>query len=335
MDLAFLSAARERNLLSDSHKQKQFIPFDPRTRRTEVVLESEGKEFRVMKGAVEVVTQACGLDPRGDGIEDRVERLAARGYRVLGVAVSNPSGNFRFCGIVALYDAPRPDSRDFMGRLNGLGVSVKMLTGDALPVAREISEQVGLGNSMMRTQDFKREAESQPLKAAEMAERSSGFAEVYPEDKYVIVKSLQSRGHVTGMTGDGVNDTPALKQAEVGIAVSSATDVAKGAASAVLTEEGLSKVVALVEVGRMIYQRIVTWILNKIVKTFDVAVFVALAFLLTGYYVVSALDIIPLLFLVDFVTVSLATDRVRWSRQPERWNVSGLAEGDGRREQAD
>lgn len=140
----------------------------------------------------------------------------------------------------------------------------------------------------------------------------------------MIVKSLQSGGHITGMTGDGVNDAPALRQAEVGIAVSDATDVAKGAASAVLTEEGLSNVVSLVEIGRMIYQRMVTWILNKVVKTFEVAMFIALAFLLTGYYVVSALDIVLLLFVVGFVTISLSTDRVRWSKQPEKWNVSGL-----------
>ena len=160
--------------------------------------------------------------------------------------------------------------------------------------------------------------------ATEIAEKSSGFAEIYPEDKYLIVKSLQSGGHIMGMTGDGVNDAPALRQAEVGIAVSNATDVAKGAASAVLTEEGLSNIVGLVEVGRMIYQRIVTWTVNKIVKTFEVAVFITLAFLLTGYYVVSALDIVLLLFVVDFVTISLSTDRVRWSRQPEKWNVTGL-----------
>jgi H+-transporting ATPase len=324
IDLAFLSAARERNITRASLPQKQFIPFDPKTRRTEAVVEYEARELKVMKGAIEVVTQECGLDSLNAGIEGKVGELAGRGYRVLGVALSDQEEQFRFCGIVALYDAPRPDSRDFIGRLEGLGVSVKMLTGDALPVAKEISEQVGLGNMMIRAPDLKKAAESEPLRAAEMAERSSGFAEVYPEDKYTIVKSLQSKGHITGMTGDGVNDAPALKQAEVGVAVSSATDVAKGAASAVLTEEGLSNVVALVEVGRMIYQRIVTWILNKIVKTFEVAVFVALAFLLTGYYVVSALDIVLLLFLVDFVTVSLATDRVRWSRQPEKWNVSGL-----------
>ena len=323
IDLAFISAARERSLINDTYAQTRFIPFDPGTRRTEAAVRSDGKEFRVMKGAVDVIARACGLDVRGR-IEAKMNDLAAKGYRTLGVAVSDTGSTFRFCGIVALYDAPRPDSKEFIGRLRDRGVAVKMLTGDALPVAREISAQVGLGDPIIRAPDLRREIEVKPLKGAEMAETSGGFAEVYPEDKYTIVKSLQAGGHITGMTGDGVNDAPALKQAEVGIAVSSATDVAKGAASAVLTEQGLSNIVSLVEVGRMIYQRVVTWILNKVVKTFEVAVFVALAFLLTGYYVVSALDILLLLFLVDFVTISLSTDRVRWSRHPEKWNVSGL-----------
>ena len=324
IDVSFISAARERNLLKESYIQKQFVPFDPKTRRTEALIVSGGKEYKVMKGAVEAVARACGLDLRTAGIETKMNDLAARGYRTLAVAVSGPDSTLRFCGLVALYDVPRPDSKKLITELADLGVSVKMLTGDALPIAREISSQVGLGDSLVRASDLKNEMEKQPSRATEIAEESSGFAEICPEDKYLIVKSLQSGGHITGMTGDGVNDAPALRQAEVGIAVSNATDVAKGAASAVLTDEGLSNLVGLVEVGRMIYQRIVTWTVNKIVKTFEVAVFVAVAFLLTGYYVVSALDMVLLLFVVDFVTVSLSTDRVRWSRQPEKWNVTGL-----------
>ncbi len=324
IDVAFISAARERNLLNQTYGQSQFIPFDAKTRRTEATITSGGRRFRVMKGAANVVAQACAVNLEDAGIEDKMTDFASRGYRTLAVAATGKDGALRFCGLVALYDMPRPDSKELIRKLGDLGVAVKMLTGDALPIAKEISNQVGLGNSLVRASDFKTEMEKQPSRAAEIAERSSGFAEIYPEDKYVIVKSLQASGHVTGMTGDGVNDAPALRQAEVGIAVSSATDVAKGAASAVLTDEGLSNIVGLVEVGRMIYQRIVTWTLNKIVKTFEVAVFIALAFLLTGYYVVSALDIVLLLFVVDFVTISLSTDAVRWSKRPEKWNVSGL-----------
>lgn len=324
IDVAFISAARERNLLNGFYVQKRFVPFDPKTRRTEALIVHDGREFRVVKGAVEGVAQACGLDLQRAGIGEKMNDFAVKGYRTLAVAVSGPDGALRFCGLVALYDAPRPDSKKLIEELTGLGVSVKILTGDALPIARETSDQVGLGDSLVRASDLKSEMERRPSSAAEIAEKSSGFAEIYPEDKYLIVKSLQSAGHITGMTGDGVNDGPALRQAEVGIAVSNATDVAKGAASAVLTEEGLSNIVGLVEVGRMIYQRIVTWTLNKIVKTFQVAVFIATAFFLTGYYVVSALDIILMLLFLDFVTISLSTDRVRWSKLPEKWNVTGL-----------
>jgi magnesium-transporting ATPase (P-type) len=153
---------------------------------------------------------------------------------------------------------------------------------------------------------------------------ADGLAEVFPEDKYTVVKRLQDAGHVTGMTGDGVNDAPALRQAEVGIAVSSATDVAKGAASVVLTDPGLTNIVALVEQGRTIYQRILTYIINKISRTILKTGFVALAFVLTGKFVMSAFTMLLLIFITDFAKISLATDRVRPSRKPETWNIGPL-----------
>ncbi len=153
---------------------------------------------------------------------------------------------------------------------------------------------------------------------------ADGFAEVYPEDKYIVVQHLQAAGHVTGMTGDGVNDAPALRQAEVGIAVSTATDVTKEAASVVLTEAGLTNIVALVEQGRTIYQRILTWIVNKISRTILKAAFVAIAFVVTGKFVVSAFAMLLLVFLTDFAKISLATDNVRPSKQPETWNIGGF-----------
>jgi H+-transporting ATPase len=172
--------------------------------------------------------------------------------------------------------------------------------------------------------DIEKSASQDAIAAAEFVDQSDGVAEIYPEGKYRIVKNLQAEKHVVGMTGDGINDAPALKQAEVGIAVSNATDVAKGSASVVLTEVGLSNVVDLVQTGRMIYQRILTWIFNKIVKTFQVIFFVILAFLLTGLFVVSAFQVVLLLFLVDFVTISLSTDNVRPSEKPETWNITSL-----------
>ncbi|MGA8049800.1 MAG: HAD-IC family P-type ATPase, partial [Burkholderiales bacterium] len=152
---------------------------------------------------------------------------------------------------------------------------------------------------------------------------AGGFAEIYPEDKYTVVRHLQAAGHVAGMTGDGVNDAPALRQAEVGIAVSSATDVAKGAASVVLTEPGLVNIVALVEQGRAIYQRILTWVINKVSRTIFKSVFVSVAFILSGKFVVSAFAMLLLTFMTDFAKIALATDHVRPSPKPETWNIGG------------
>ncbi len=253
--------------------------------------------------------------------EREVERLSNKGYRVIAVAEGKADYDINMVGLAALYDKPRPDSQELITELNEVGISVKMLTGDALPVAKEVAEQVGLGKNIVKFSDVKGLPEDELIKTLE---GNSGFAEIYPEDKYSIVKSLQRGGHIVGMTGDGVNDAPALKQAEVGIAVSNATDVAKKAASAVLTTEGLVGILDLIKTGRIIHQRIITWILNKVVKTFQITILVVLAFLLTGTYIISAFHMILLIFLTDFVTLSLSTDNVRYSEKPDSWNITGL-----------
>ncbi|WP_269851443.1 HAD-IC family P-type ATPase [Methanosarcina horonobensis] len=228
-------------------------------------------------------------------------------------------------GMVALYDAPRPESAKLIAELKELGITTKMLTGDALSVAKEVAEEAGIEGKIIKVAEL-REMEGLPTKkAAQASEQSGGFAEIYPEDKYLIVKNLQEKEHIVGMTGDGVNDAPALRQAEVGIAVSNATDIAKGAASVVLTDEGLAEIIELVKTGRQIHQRISSWILNKIVKTFEIVLFVVLAFLITGKYVIGAFEIVLLLFLIDFVTISIATDNVKPFRKPESWNMASLA----------
>lgn len=199
-----------------------------------------------------------------------------------------------------------------------------MLTGDALPIAREIAKDIGLGEHVIRISDIRKLSEQDAAKATELVEENDGFAEVYPEDKYIIVKSLQAKGHVVGMTGDGVNDAPALRQAEVGIAVSSATDVAKAASSVVLTAEGLSNIVDLVKTGRMTYERIATWVVNKISRTILKSSIIVVAFLVFGKYVTSASAMTLLVFMTDFVKLALSTDNVRLSRKPDIWNVSAL-----------
>jgi len=325
IDMAFLAAAQERNIQLDGYIQKEFMPFDPSTRRTEAIVEKQGGKLRTAKGAVSAIAPLCGIDGKElADLEEKMESFASKGYRIIAVAVSREESKMSLVGLVALYDKPRPDSAKMIEKLRALGISVKMLTGDALPIAKQIAREIHLGDNITRTPDIKEAAAKDAIIAAEIVEKSDGFAEIYPAGKYQIVRGLQAGRHVVGMTGDGINDAPALKQAEVGIAVSNATDVAKGAASVVLTEPGLTNILALVITGRMIYQRIVTWIFNKIVKTFQIVVFVVLAFLFTGLYVVDAFQIVLLLFLVDFVTISIATDNVRPSEKPDAWNILSL-----------
>jgi len=326
IDLAFLTAAKERHIFDNipTAIPVSFAPFDAKNRRTEAVVEQNGQRLHVMKGAVRTVAEACGLQPPAiEALEARVNESAAKGYRTLAVARGSDTGTPALLGLVSLYDPPRPDAKQLIAELRDLGVPVKMLTGDALPVAREIGKGVGLQN-IRRVADLKAAGALAGNKAVDLLAGADGFAEVYPEDKYIVVQHLQAAGHVTGMTGDGVNDAPALRQAEVGIAVSTATDVAKGAASVVLTEPGLTNIVALVEQGRTIYQRILTWIINKISRTILKAAFVAVAFVVTGKFVVSAFAMLLLVFMTDFAKISLATDNVRPSKKPETWNIGGF-----------
>jgi plasma-membrane proton-efflux P-type ATPase len=326
LDLAFLAAAKERHSFDGRPPVTpvSFSPFDAENRRTEAVVEQSGQRLRMMKGAVRSVAEACGLQaPAIEAVEARVSESALKGYRTLAVARGPETGTLTLVGLVTLYDPPRPDAKQLIAELRDLGVPVKMLTGDALPVASEIARGVGLPN-IRRMADLKAAGSAAGHDAADVLAGADGLAEVFPEDKYTVVKHLQAGGHVTGMTGDGVNDAPALRQAEVGIAVSTATDVAKGAASVVLTEPGLTNIVALVEQGRTIYQRILTYIVNKISRTILKTAFVAIAFLATGKFVISAFAMLLLVFITDFAKISLATDRVRPSRTPETWNIGRL-----------
>ena len=326
IDLAFLAAARERQVFAGQPAATlvSFAPFDAKSRRTEAVISQGGQSLRVMKGAVRTVAAACGFAaPAIEALEARVAQSASRGYRTLAVARGPVAGLPMLLGLVTLVDPLRPDAAQLIGQLRSLGVGVKMLTGDALAVALETARSVGLPN-IRRVDELKAAGDGTGARGAGFLSGVDGFAEVYPEDKYAVVQHLQAAGHVTGMTGDGVNDAPALRQAEVGIAVRNATDVAKGAASVVLTEAGLTNIVTLVEQGRAIYQRILTWIINKISRTILKSTFVAIAYLMTGKFVVSAFAMLLLTFMTDFAKIAIATDHVRPSRRPETWNIGGL-----------
>jgi H+-transporting ATPase len=324
IDMAVIDAAAHEGISIADYTVSKFVPFDPSVRRTEAVVEYQGSQFLVMKGAVGTIAPMCKNAPQEiEQIQSDVENaISEKGYRAIAIAKGMDRDSIGLVGVVFLYDMPRPDSPGLIKELKELGIGVKMLTGDALPIARESAMQVGLGDKVADVQKLKQIKDGRQ-KIAEI-EKNDVFAEVHPEGKYVIVKNLQEGRHIVGMTGDGVNDAPALKQAEVSIAVSSATDVAKKAAGVVLTREGLGGIVDLVKSGRRIYRRIITWIFNKIVRTFQVMVFLIIAFILTGQYVISIFSMILMMFLADFVILSLATDNVAYSRKPDNWDLTGL-----------
>lgn len=320
IDLALIAAAGTPH---DQARTLAFEPFDPERRRTEAVVEQAGRQWRVMEGAVRTLATLCELPgDQIDALEARALAAAADGHRALAVARGPADGTPRLLGLVLLQDPPRPDAGELVQALRERGVAVKMLTGDALPVALAIARDVGLG-AVRRMSELKAGAAASGTAGPDPLAGADGLAEVFPQDKFDVVRSLQQAGHVTGMTGDGVNDAPALRQAEVGIAVAGATDVAKGAASVVLTDPGLANIVPLVDLGRATYQRILTWVLNKISRTILKAAYVAVALVATGQFVVSAFAMLLLVFMTDFAKVALATDRVRPSQRPETWAIGG------------
>lgn len=324
IDLAFLRAAAKAGQMETGARTLSFQPFSAEARRTESVVSLSGRTMRCVKGALRTVGEASGLT--GDAIrqlEAQARAEAQKGERVLAVATADGDAPLQLVGLGYLYDAPRPDSGRLIAELRQLGIRVKMLTGDALPVARAIGEALGL-DAIVRVPNLRGPVPATGQPSLDVIDGVDGYAEVFPEDKFLVVKHLQEAGHVVGMTGDGVNDAPALRQAEVGIAVSGASDVAKGAASAVLTHEGLVDIIDLVKSGRAIYQRVLTWIVNKVSRTILKAGFVVVAFLATGQFAISALGMVLLVFMTDFVKVALSTDCVRPSQRPETWNIEPL-----------
>lgn len=313
IDFAILEAANRKKLLDQVPRRLRFVPFDPSTKRSEAVVAENDHGLHVIKGAPNVVS---ALASGAKEVQSDVDRLAKQGCRVLAVA-SGQEGQLKFAGLVALLDPPREDSAAVLKELTGLGIRVVMVTGDSAETAQAVAGQVGINGDTCPPEALHREAIAEHLDCAI-------FAGVFPEGKFRLVQAFQDRGHVVGMTGDGVNDAPALKQAEVGIAVANATDVAKAAASLVLTQPGLSDIRNAVETGRSIHQRMLTYTLNKIVKTIQIALLLSLGLLLTGVFVTTPRLILLLLFANDFVTMSLADDRVTFSRRPDRWNIGAL-----------
>jgi H+-transporting ATPase len=306
-------------------KQISFKPFDPSIKRTEAVFEVNGRRIKAVKGAAQVVMSLCReIDSETrEKANGAIEEFSRNGYRTIAVARSDGDGpdNLKFAGLLPLSDPPRPDSMRMIAEAKKLGIKPMILTGDNMAIAREIAGQVGIGRNIIRMADIQGLSEDEQVK--EVVE-SNGFAEIYPEDKYKVVKLLQSRGHMVGMTGDGVNDAPALKQAEMGIAVSNSTDVAKASASVVLTEPGIGVIINAVTISRQTYQRMLTWVINKVTKVIEFVGLITLSFFWLHDIVLSLLGMSLLVFANDFVTMSLATDHVKHTSNPNTWNVKNI-----------
>jgi len=325
IDLAVIAYAKSSGFTANKFQQLTFTPFEPSTKRSEALIKLAGKQFKAIKGAPQVIVSICsGIDEEfKKKVDQMLEDLSRKGYRTLGVARSEGEGqnNPRLVGLLSLADPPRPDSKQMIGEMKALGIRPIMLTGDNIAIAREIARQVSIGDKIVQIGKLKGLRETEQAQAIE---EFDGFAEIYPEDKYKIVKLLQSRKHLVGMTGDGVNDAPAIKQAEMGIAVSSATDVAKASASVVITEPGIRIIVETIKTSRQIYQRMLTWIINKVTKVIQVIGLLTLGFFLVQDTVVSLLGMALLIFANDFVTMSLATDNVKSTSNPNHWNVRNI-----------
>jgi H+-transporting ATPase len=325
IDLTVIEHAKILSAELNSYKQISFTPFEPSTKRSEAIVEDKEKRFKAVKGAPQIVVTLCkGIDEETqEGIDQAVEELSQKGYRTLAVARSkhNDLENLQFVGLLSLADPIRPDSKDMIKEVRKLGVKSMMLTGDNINIAKEVARQIAIGNKIFRMENLKDLNEAEQ---ARTVEESDGFAEIYPEDKYRIVKLLQSRGHMVGMTGDGVNDAPALKQAEMGIAVSNSTDVAKASASIVLTEHGVGVIIDAIKTSRQIYQRMLSWVINKVTKVIQFIALLALGFFWLHDTIISLLGMVLLVFANDFITMSLATDNVRNTTNPNKWNVKNI-----------
>ncbi len=328
IDTAILSYADSLKISRDGCSQLSYLPFNPANKRTEATVSIEKDTLRILKGAPQTILQLCERTDEKivQEINRTVDDFSTRGYRTIAVAVcenAEPQKNVdcKFVGLLALSDPPRPDSKAMIQRIKDLGIRPLMLTGDNQAIAREIAGQVGIGTRIHSAKELDGLSGEEQLK---LIENSDGFAEVYPEDKFKIVHLLQEAGHMVGMTGDGVNDSPALKQAELGTAVSAATDVAKASASVVLTKPGLSEIIDTIKVSRQTYQRMLTWVINKITKVVEVVVLFTVGYFWLHSMLISLLGMSLLVFANDFVTMSIATDNVVSTKSPNSWNLKSI-----------
>jgi H+-transporting ATPase len=282
----------------------------------------DGHAFKVTKGAPQVILAlAANRNQVQPQVEKAVNEFATRGFRSLGVARTDDHEQWQFLGVLPLFDPPREDSQSMIDTARQMGINVRMVTGDQMAIAKETARRLGMGGNILDASLFGDTKHHEAGQLADAIASADGFAQVFPEHKYHIVEVLQQRKHIVGMTGDGVNDAPALKKADAGIAVSGATDAARAAADIVLTTPGLSVVIDAIKESRKIFQRMTSYAIYRIAETIRVLLFMTLSILIFNFYPVTAVMIVLLALLNDGAILSIAYDRVRYSSQPEAWNM--------------
>jgi H+-transporting ATPase len=322
IDLAVLGSLKNDQTLK-GYQVVHFQPFDPVHKRTEATVKgTDGKEFKVTKGAPQVILElSANAEQVKPAVEKAVNEFAARGFRSLGVARADAQGSWQFLGVLPLFDPPREQAKATIATAREMGVNVKMVTGDQVAIARETAGKLGLGTNILDASGFGDTKHHETAQLAESIEKADGFAQVFPEHKFHIVDVLQQRGHIVGMTGDGVNDAPALKKADCGIAVSGATDAARAAASIVLMTSGLSVIIDAIKESRKIFQRMNSYAIYRIAETLRVLLFMTLAILIFNFYPLTAVMIVMLALLNDGAILSIAYDNVHYKDKPEAWNM--------------
>lgn len=322
IDWAILNEIEKRKIDLSTYRRLSFNPFDPETRRTEALVTNGNGETRVFKGAPQVIANLFTFEEADKAnLEEIVKEFSKKGARSIAVALEK-EGQARILGVIGLYDPPRKEAFSTIEKLKKLNVKPIMITGDNILIAQQIAKLVGIGSRVRSLAELK---ELPDRELSSLLEQLDGIAEVFPEDKYQIVKHLQEKGHIVGMTGDGVNDAPALKQAELGIAVENATDAARASASVVLTKPGIEVILDCLILSRKTFQRTLTWILNKIIKVVEFSALLTLGFIWLRTSVLPLLHMALLILANDFATMSLATDRVEFSSSPNIWNVKNIA----------
>jgi H+-transporting ATPase len=322
IDLAVLGGLKNKDLLK-AYEVIHFQPFDPVHKRTEATLKGkDGKTFKATKGAPQVILAlSANAGQVKDAATKAVNEFASRGFRSLGVARADQEGKWQFLGVLPLFDPPREDAKETIATALSMGVKIKMVTGDALAIAKETAKNLGIGTNILDAGSLGDSKKQESEAVTKEIEQADGFAQVFPEHKFHIVDVLQKHGHIVGMTGDGVNDAPALKKADCGIAVSSATDAARAAAAIVLTTPGLSVIIDAIKESRRIFQRMNSYAIYRIAETLRVLFFMTLAILIFNFYPVTAVMIVMIALLNDGAILAIAYDNVHYRDKPEAWDM--------------